>query len=211
VQTVRVSNDDGESIDYCPIGDISTLIWVANLAAIELHVPLALAASPDAPTAMVFDLDAGEPARTKDCIEVACRIADLLKDMKLKCFAKLSGKKGLHLLVPLNTPDVTFDQTKSFAKAVAQVLSREDPKHVTAIMRKDDRHRKVFIDWNQNDRSKTMVCAYSLRAELTPKISWPFDLQHPSELIPTASTARLPGVDPIAALNSARQRLPASL
>jgi bifunctional non-homologous end joining protein LigD len=157
---------------------------------------------------MVFDLDPGEPAGLPECIDVARRITSLLEQIKLKSFAKFSGKKGLHLLVPLNTGDTTFDQTKPFAKAVADTLARDDRKHITAIMRKTERHGKVFIDWNQNDRSKTNVCAYSLRAEKTPAISWPIDLNGPLKGVPTALTVTLPLKDPIIELHSLRQSLP---
>lgn len=208
VKTVRVANTDDETIDYTAIADISTLVWVANLAAIELHVPLALAATPDRPTAIVFDLDPGEPATLAECIGVARRIAELLKQLKLQSFAKFSGKKGVHLLVPLNTKDVTFDQSRHFAKAVAQLLSRDDPKHVTSVMRKESRAGKVFIDWNQNDRSRTMVSAYSLRAEPAPNISWPLDLESGFEKVPTADDIRGPVSDPLAGVLTVVQSLP---
>lgn len=206
VHTVRLTGDSGP-IDFCLVDNLSTLLWVANLAAIELHVPLALAAMPQVPTAMVFDLDPGEQIGLPQCVEVARRIKALLDQVKLRCFAKLSGKKGLHLLVPLNTSDVTFEQTKTFAKAVAQVLARDDPKHVTAIMRKENRRGKVFIDWNQNSESKTMACAYSLRAESTPAISLPIDLEHLPKKIPTAAN-RLPETDPMREIHRIRQNLP---
>jgi bifunctional non-homologous end joining protein LigD len=208
VKTVRVTSEAGESIDFCSVGDISTLVWLANLAAIELHVPLALASAPDTPTAMIFDLDPGEPAGLAECVTVARRARSLLSQIRLNSFAKLSGKKGLHVVVPLNTPAVTFDQTKTFAKAVAQVLARDDPKHITAIMQKDLRPGKVFIDWGQNDRSKTTVCAYSLRAESRPSISLPIDLDSSGVAVPFADSVRLPEVDPMAHALTIPQELP---
>lgn len=210
VKTVRVANDEGETIDYCKVEDISTLVWLANLAAIELHVPLALAKDPDTPTAMIFDLDPGPGTTARQCIEVAQRIADLFKQMNLVCAAKFSGKKGVHLLVPLNTAGVTFEQTKTFAKAVAQTLARDDPNRITSQMRKDLRDGKVFIDWNQNDRSKTHVCAYSLRATETPQISWPIDLSRPTFTPPDARRVRVEG-DALAELLSVEQRLPSRI
>jgi bifunctional non-homologous end joining protein LigD len=96
----------------------------------------------------------------------------MLDHLGLKSFPKTSGGKGLHLYVPLNTA-VTFDQTKSFAKALAQLLEKEDPQHVTHLMRKDLRTGKVFVDWSQNDEHKTTVCAYSLRARERPTVSTP--------------------------------------
>jgi bifunctional non-homologous end joining protein LigD len=208
VNTVRIRGDSEDAIEYCEIGDLSTLVWVANLAALEIHVPLALAESPDTPTAMVFDLDPGESAGLPDCFEVAQRISAVLKEQNLESVVKFSGKKGVHLFVPLNTPRVTFEQTKMFAKALAQLLARDDPQRITAVMRKDERRRKVFIDWNQNDRSKTMVCAYSLRAESTPRISWPVDMSSVADEPPSAASISIPTQDPLQSLYLLRQNLP---
>jgi len=97
---------------------------------------------------------------------------DRLRDLGLESFAKTSGSKGLHFYVPLNTA-CTFDDTKAFSHAMAMLLEREDPKHVTSVMRKDLRVGKVFIDWSQNDEHKTTVCPYSLRARAHPTVSTP--------------------------------------
>jgi bifunctional non-homologous end joining protein LigD len=123
---------------------------------------------------MVFDHDPGEGADMLDCIRVALRFRDILEQLGLKAFAKTSGGKGLHLYVPLNTP-VTFDDTKVFSRAVAQVLEKEDPSRITTNMRKELRKGKVFVDWSQNDRHKTTVCAYSLRARSRPTVSTPVE------------------------------------
>ncbi|MDB5328598.1 MAG: ligD 2, partial [Phycisphaerales bacterium] len=175
VKTVRVHTGDGTGspIDFCEIADLATLQWAANLAAIELHVPLALAAAPDTPTAMIFDLDPGEPATFKDCVRIGLRLKALLDELGLVSLPKTSGGKGLHVLIPLNTPGVTFDQTKAFARAVALTLERDDSKGVIASMSKAAREGKVFIDWSQNDRNKTNACVFSVRAREQPSISWP--------------------------------------
>ncbi len=173
VPTVTVATGRGKPIDYCRIADLGTLRWAANLAAIELHVPLALAADPDRPTAMVFDLDPGEPATAADCVPVARRLKGLLDQMRLQSLVKTSGGKGLHVLVPLNGPGVTFGHTKAFARAVALTLERDDPKGVIASMSRAARAGKVFIDWSQNDREKTTACAFSVRARPEPTVSWP--------------------------------------
>jgi bifunctional non-homologous end joining protein LigD len=174
VRTVRVPGQTvkDKTLDYCLIEDEPSLVWAANLAAIELHVPLALAAAPDRPTAMVFDLDPGEGANP---VQVALRLKSMLEHLKLKSLVKTSGGKGLHVLVPLNTPDVTFDQTKAFARAVALTLEQDDPKGVIASMSRAARAGKVFIDWSQNDRNKTTACAFSIRARPEPSVSWPLD------------------------------------
>jgi bifunctional non-homologous end joining protein LigD len=173
VPTVRVPTEHGEAIDYCLIEDVATLTWAANLAAIELHVPLALAADPDRATAMVFDLDPGEPATQADCVPIALRLRAVLDALKLRSVVKTSGGKGLHVLVPLDPTTVTFEDTKRFARAVALTLERDDPKRVIASMSRAARRGKVFIDWSQNDRNKTTACAFSVRARDEPTVSWP--------------------------------------
>ncbi len=174
VRTVRVAGQTAKdkTLDYCLIEDEPSLVWAANLAAIELHVPLALAAEPDRPTTMVFDLDPGDGANPAP---VALRLKSMLDHLKLASVVKASGGKGLHVLVPLNTPDVKFDQTKSFARAVALTLEQDDPKGVIASMSRAARAGKVFIDWSQNDRNKTTVCAFSVRARPDPSVSWPME------------------------------------
>jgi bifunctional non-homologous end joining protein LigD len=177
VQTVRVASSDGSNpINYCVIDDISTLVWVANLAALELHVPLARAAiSPDTPTAMLFDLDPGPPAGLKECAEVAVRLKRILDSQKLRSFVKFSGGKGMHVVVPLNHPEATFDQTKTFSRAAALTLERDDRKLIISSQTRSLREGKVLIDWSQNDRAKTTVCVYSLRAREQPTVSAPVD------------------------------------
>jgi bifunctional non-homologous end joining protein LigD len=160
------------SIDYCLAEDLPTLIWAANLANIELHTSLSRAADMDTPTAVVFDLDPGPPAGLRACCRVALWIRDLFEAFGLRSLAKTSGSKGMQVYVPLNTP-VSYEQTKSFARAVAELLQREHPKLVVSRMSKDLRPGRVLIDWSQNDPHKTTVCVYSLRARERPTISTP--------------------------------------
>jgi bifunctional non-homologous end joining protein LigD len=157
----------------CLVNDLATLIWVANLASLELHVPLARAASPGTADAMVFDLDPGEPADILACARVALVLRELLSRLGLGCFVKTSGQKGLHVYVPLNSPGTTFEATRTFSRAVAVTLQKNYPDLVTAKMAKEQRTGRVFINWSQNDASKTMVCAYSLRAREKPVVSFP--------------------------------------
>ena len=161
------------NIDYCLIDDVASLVWVINLDAIELHVPLAQASDWDRPREMVFDLDPGEPATLLDCCQLGVRFRDMLARLGLKSFAKTSGGKGLHVYVPLNTAGVTFDDTKEFARAAARIFERQEPTGVVSVMTKSLRRGKVFVDWSQNDRTKTTVCAYSLRAKGRPTVSTP--------------------------------------
>jgi bifunctional non-homologous end joining protein LigD len=173
VRTAAVwSRQNGRNITYCLVEDLATLVWLANLADLELHTPLAYASDPKAPTMIAFDLDPGPPATVVECAEVACRLRDAFDHFGLRAFPKVSGSKGMQLYVPLNTP-ATYEQTKPFAQGIAQVLERRHPTLVVSEMRKSLRAGKVFIDWSQNDEHKTTVSVYSLRARPRPTVSAP--------------------------------------
>jgi bifunctional non-homologous end joining protein LigD len=171
VRSATIETGDRD-IDFVLCDDLPTLVWLANLADLELHPSLALAEDPDRPTVLAFDLDPGEPAALAECREVALLLRDLLADLGLDCLAKTSGSKGMQVYVPLNTP-VTYDDTKPFAQALAQLLEKQHPKLVTSSMKKSLRPGKVFIDWSQNSRHKTTVAVYSLRARERPTVSTP--------------------------------------
>jgi bifunctional non-homologous end joining protein LigD len=177
VATGELSLDDGEYMTVCLVNDLATLMWVENLASVELHVPLARAASPATPDSLVFDLDPGAPANLFDCARVALILRDLLTPLGLACSVKTSGQKGLHVYVPLNRPETTFGDTKKFSRVVAELLQKNYPDLVTAKMAKESRPGKVFINWSQNDAAKTMICIYSLRAREKPYVSFPLDWQ----------------------------------
>jgi bifunctional non-homologous end joining protein LigD len=185
VKTAEIPQDDGERMTVCLINDLETLIWAENLASVELHVPLARANSPETPDSMVFDLDPGDQVGILECARVALILRDLLSRMELESYAKTSGKKGLHVYVPLNRKETTFEESKTFSKAVAGIMQKHYPDLVTARMAKKERNAKVFINWSQNDASKTMICVYSLRARERPIVSFPLewrDLQNPAGL-----------------------------
>jgi bifunctional non-homologous end joining protein LigD len=175
VTTASVWSDrhKGE-IDYCVVEDVATLVWLANLADIELHTSLAKAAAIERPTAMVFDLDPGAPADILDCCQVAVWLRGLFEQLGLNCYPKTSGSKGMQLYVPLNG-EVSYTETKPFAKAVAEALETKFPDRVVSQMSKAKRPGKVLIDWSQNDRHKTTVCVYSLRAKDRPTVSTPLE------------------------------------
>jgi bifunctional non-homologous end joining protein LigD len=175
VKTAEISQDDEEWMTVCLVNNLETLIWVENLASLELHVPLARAHSPETPDSVVFDLDPGEPAGILECARVALILRDLLSRMGLASYVKTSGKKGLHVYVPLNRKETTFEDTKTFSKAVAGIMQKHYPDLVTARMAKKERNGKVFINWSQNDASKTMICIYSLRAREKPIVSFPLE------------------------------------
>lgn len=173
LKTTPVSRHDGSQIDYCVINNLPSLVWAANLADLEMHTFLHRAPRILRPTAMAFDLDPGPPADIVQCCAVALRLKTFFDSINLKCFAKTSGSKGLQVYVPLNTPSVTYEKTKTFAHAVAEAMEKQSPDLVLEKMRKDLRRGKVFIDWSQNDDHKTTVCAYSLRAKERPTVSTP--------------------------------------
>ncbi len=173
VQTEAVRSRRNErDIDFCLANDVPTLVWLANLADIELHTSLALARDVKRPTMMVFDLDPGPPADIVACCRVGLLLRDLFEQLGLECFAKTSGSKGLQVYVPLNVP-VTYDATKPFARAVAELLEKQHPKQIVSRMTKSLREGKVLIDWSQNDEHKTTACVYSLRARDRPTVSTP--------------------------------------
>jgi len=162
-----------KSIDYTLADDLPTLLWLANLAAIELHTPLARAPEMRRPTALVFDLDPGAPASVIECCRVALKLQGMFEHLGLQSHAKTSGSKGLQVYVPLNSPGVAYEHTKPFARTVAELLEHDDPDLVVSRMAKARRAGKVLIDWSQNDRNKTTICAYSLRPAARPTASTP--------------------------------------
>jgi bifunctional non-homologous end joining protein LigD len=164
--------DADSEIPACCVADLPGLVWTANLAALELHTPQARASDPWHPTAMVFDLDPGAPAGLVDCARVALDVRAVLDQLGLHVVAKTSGSKGIHLSVGLR-PVADAERTKAFALAIGRILESRDKKRVTVTMARDQRAGKVFVDWSQNDRHKTTVCAYSLRATPTPSVSTP--------------------------------------
>jgi bifunctional non-homologous end joining protein LigD len=165
--------NEGE-IDYCLCNDRATLIWMAQLAALELHPSLSLAEEIEHPTVLAFDLDPGAPADILDCSRIALRLRELFEGLGLQSFPKTSGSKGLQVYVPLNS-DTPYERTKPFAHAVAQALERAEPKLVVSRMAKKLRKAKVFVDWSQNDQHKTTVAVYSLRAKERPTASTPLE------------------------------------
>jgi len=174
VKTTRVeAGPDAGKIDFCVCDGRPTLVWMAQLAAIELHPSLSLGRAPTRPTVLAFDLDPGPPADIVDCCRVALRLRDQFGHFGVESFPKTSGSKGMQVYVPLNRKDVSYDVTKPFAKAIAQLLEKQTPDLVLSKMKKVEREGKVFVDWSQNHRSKTTIAVYSLRARERPTASTP--------------------------------------
>jgi bifunctional non-homologous end joining protein LigD len=173
VKTARVeAGPNAGKIDFCVCDGLPTLVWMAQLAAIELHPSLSLSRAPKRPTVLAFDLDPGPPADVVDCCRVAIRLRDLFGHFGVECFPKTSGSKGLQVYVPLNDRD-SYDRTKPFAKAIAQLLEKQTPDLVVSKMKKVERRGKVFVDWSQNHQRKTTIAVYSLRARERPTASTP--------------------------------------
>ena len=163
----------GGTTDYILINDLPTLVWVANLASIELHPFLHRMPGMTIPTEIVFDFDPGEGADILTCATVAILVREVLSELKLKSFPKVSGSKGLQVYVPLNG-HLSYDIVKPFAKTLAELMEERHPDLVVSKMLKSLRGGKVFIDWSQNTESKTTVSVYSLRAKSDrPYVSLP--------------------------------------
>ncbi len=205
VKTFPVPRSEGGKINYILINDLPTLVWVANLAALELHPFLHRAPKIDTPTHVVFDLDPGEGVDILGCAEVAFMVKEVLEKLNLTAFAKVSGSKGIQIYVPLNRA-VTYDQTSRFARTTAELLMREQPGRIVSEMAKSLRTGKVFIDWSQNNRSKTTVGVYSLRAKRErPFVSMPVEWDELKRAIASKKTERL-FFSPQAALDRIREQ-----
>ena len=170
---VAIGPGDRKSpIEYCVIDDLPTLIWAANLAALELHAPMARHEHLDRPDMVVFDLDPGQPAGMAQCAEVALGLRTVFDQVDLQAFPKTSGSKGLQVYLPILGP-LTHDDAADFALAVGRLMDTVVPGLTLTTMAKGERKGKVFIDWSQNAFHKTTIAAYSLRARPRPTVSTP--------------------------------------
>ncbi len=168
--TVTAGPNAGK-IDFCVCDGRPTLIWMAQLASIELHPSLSIARRPAQPTVLAFDLDPGPPANVVDCCRIALQLREMFGHFDLQCFPKTTGSKGLQVYMPLNTKS-HYDETKPFARALAQLLEKQTGQ-VVSKMSKEIRKGKVFVDWSQNHPRKTTVAVYSMRARERPTVSTP--------------------------------------
>jgi bifunctional non-homologous end joining protein LigD len=172
VKTTKVAKTEGGAINYCVIDDLPSLIWSANLANLELHTFLHKAPAIQRPTVIAFDLDPGPPADIVLCCQVSLWLKAIFEALGMQSFAKTSGSKGLQVYVPVNSP-TTYDRTKPFSHAVAELLENQVPEVVVSKMPKSLRTGKVLVDWSQNDDKKTTINVYSLRAKDRPMVSTP--------------------------------------
>jgi bifunctional non-homologous end joining protein LigD len=176
-----------KTIQFCVCDDLPTLVWLANLADLELHPSLSKVPEVGRPTLMAFDLDPGPGTGLAECCEVALILREALARLGLGCFAKTSGSKGIQVYVPLNIDDVDYDHgTKLLSNALARHLEAEHPKLIVSSQRKELRKGRVLIDWSQNDEHKTTVSVYSLRARERPTVSTPLSWEEVEQGDPDA-------------------------
>ena len=191
VKTAPVwSESNKRTINFLLANDLPTLVWIANLASIELHPSLSLSTDITVPTMIVFDLDPGPPANIIQCAQVGLWVREIFDHFGLQSFPKTSGSKGLQIYVPLNT-QTTYEQTKSFAHAIARLLEQEHPDLVVSDMKKVVRTNKVFVDWSQNDQHKTTISVYSLRAREHPTVSTPVTWDEVEQALKKKDAGRL--------------------
>jgi bifunctional non-homologous end joining protein LigD len=172
IDTAIGPGDRNGDVAYCRFEEPAALVWAANMAALELHVPMAAADDLETPLQMVFDFDPGLPATIVECCQVALAVREILAAVGLQGWPKTSGSKGLQLYVPLHTP-ATHEHAADVALAVGQLLERQMPDRVTTTMAKAVRPGKIFVDWSQNARHKTTIGVYSMRARPEPTVSTP--------------------------------------
>jgi bifunctional non-homologous end joining protein LigD len=170
------------NVNYILANDLATLVWIANLASLELHPSLSLATNIKCPTMIVFDLDPGAPANIVQCAQVGMWLRKIFEHFGLQSFPKNSGSKGLQIYIPINTP-TTYEETKPFAHALARLLEEEHPELVVSDMKKAIRTGKVLVDWSQNDEHKTTISVYSLRARERPTVSTPLKWEEVEKLL----------------------------
>jgi bifunctional non-homologous end joining protein LigD len=176
------SEHNRRNVNYILANDLPTIVWMANLAAIELHPSLSLAKEINCPTMMVFDLDPGPPANIVQCAQVGVWLREIFEHFGLRSFPKTSGSKGLQIYVPLNTP-TSYEETKPFAHALARLLEDQHRELAVSDMKKELRKGKVLVDWSQNDQHKTTIAIYSLRAREHPTVSTPVKWEEVEQLL----------------------------
>jgi bifunctional non-homologous end joining protein LigD len=191
VKTAPVwSEGNQRTINFLLANDLPTLVWIANLASIELHPPLSVAPNIATPTMIVFDLDPGPPANIVQCAQVGLWVREIFDHFGLQSFPKTSGSKGLQIYIPLNTK-TSYEQTKPFAHAMARLLEQQHPDLVVSDMKKTLRTNKVLVDWSQNDEHKTTISVYALRAREHPTVSTPVTWEEVGQALKKRDGSRL--------------------
>jgi bifunctional non-homologous end joining protein LigD len=174
VKTLRIYSKTAErDVDYILCNDLDTLIWLANLAAIEIHMPLSKVDTREKPDLVLFDIDPEPPVSYEEAAEVALYLKEKLDQLELKSYVKTSGKKGLHVLIPV-AREHTFEETRAFVHKIGQQLAKEH-KIVVSEFSETKKPGKVFVDYLQNSHGRTMVCPYSLRVTSEATVSTPLE------------------------------------
>lgn len=181
------STKSRETVDFVVVDELPTLVWLANLAALELHTPQWRI--DEHPDLLVVDLDPGAPAGLTECCAVAVLMRDRLGADGVSAYPKTSGKKGMQLCCPISG-EQDAEVVSEYARKVAEELSAQVPSHITAKMAKAIRPGKIFIDWSQNAAAKTTVAPYSLRAQQTPTASTPLTWDEVEDMATGAVEAR---------------------
>lgn len=169
----KYSETARREISYVVCNDLDTLVWLANLATLEIHTTLSQIDAFEKPDLVVFDLDPEPPAATDEVVGVALMLKEKLDSLGLKSYVKTSGKKGLHVLVPI-VREYTFAQTRDYVHQIGRYLAR-DSAIVVSEFSKSKKPGTVYVDYIQNSHGRTMVCPYSLRATSKPTVSMPLD------------------------------------
>ena len=174
VRTKTFYSDSAErNVNYIIVNDLDTLIWLANLAAIEIHMPLSRVDAREKPDFVLFDIDPEPPAGFDDAIAVALLLKEKLDQLGLQPYIKTSGKKGFHIVIPI-VREYTYGRTREFAHVIGQFLARES-EIVVSEFSETKTPNKVFMDYTQNSHGKTMVIPYGLRATPDATASTPLE------------------------------------
>jgi bifunctional non-homologous end joining protein LigD len=174
VKTVKFYSETAErDVNYILCNDLDTLIWLANIAAIEIHIPFSKADSREKPDMVFFDVDPEPPATFKDATTVALLLKETLDKLGLESYVKTSGKKGLHVIVPIAS-GYTFKETRTFVHKIGQQLAKEQ-ELVVSEFKETKKPGKVFVDYLQNSHGRTMASPYSLRAVPDATVSTPLE------------------------------------
>lgn len=160
-------------IAYIIANDLDTLIWLANMAALEIHMPFSKTSNLDLPDLLFFDVDPEPPATLSDAAEVTLSLKDKLEALGLTPFIKTSGKKGFHVVIPIE-PEHTFEKTRAFVHSIGVALAKENPL-VVSEFKDTKKPGKVFADYLQNSPMRTMVVPYSLRPTPKATVSTPLE------------------------------------
>jgi bifunctional non-homologous end joining protein LigD len=174
VSTLKTYSKSAQrELNYILCNDLDTLVWLANLAALEIHVTLSRSNSFENPDLVLFDVDPEPPATYQNAVDTATLLKETLDTLSLKSFVKTSGLKGLHVVIPI-VDGYTFQQTRDFVHQVAKRLARES-EIVVSEYTESKKPGTILIDYRQNSHGRTMICPYSLRATPTATVSMPLE------------------------------------